>query len=219
MNFNNLLNQVLNTVQKNSGQAGGLLSKNKDSLMKVGGSAAAIGLVSAFLKKKNTKTLVQAGSMAALGALAYHAYQSWQKNQNGQNQTAPASAPLLGQQAFEPNGAEAENAGRIILRTMIAAAAADGLIDEAERSIIQSQSGDDPETEQWIAAETANPAGAADIAREIGNNTALASQAYLAARMVCADLGRKEIVFLSQLSQALKLDDALVENLEREAGF
>ena len=62
-------------------------------------------------------------------------------------------------------------------------------------------------------------ASAADIALDIGNNPALAAEAYLAARMVCGDLARKEIVFLSQLSQALNLDDKLVEALEQQAGY
>ena len=214
MNFNNLLNQVLGAVQKNTGQTGNILSNNKGTLAKIGGSAAALGLVSSFLKKRNGKNLVQAGSMAALGALAYHAYQNWQSNQQ-QGQ----AAAVLDQNAFEPTGAAAENASRVILRTMIAAASADGLIDEAERQLIQSEVGEDAETQQWIAAETARPASAADIAREIGANPALATEAYLAARIVCADLQRKEIVFLSQLADSLKLDEALVENLERQAGF
>lgn len=151
--------------------------------------------------------------MAALGALAYHAYQSWQSNQKQDGNV------VLDQNAFEPTGVAAENASRVILRTMIAAASADGLIDEAERQLIQSEVGEDAETQQWIEAEITQPASAAEIAREIGANPALAAEAYLAARIVCADLQRKEIVFLSQLAQSLNLDEALVENLERQAGF
>ncbi len=213
MNFNNLLNQVLGAVQKNAGQTGNILSNNKGTLAKIGGSAAALGLVSSFLKKKNGKNLVQAGSMAALGALAYHAYQNWQSNQKQEG------SAVLDQNAFEPTGVAAENASRVILRTMIAAAFADGLIDEAERQLIQSEVGEDAETQQWIEAEITQPASAAEIAREIGANPALAAEAYLAARIVCADLQRKEIVSLSQLAQSLNLDEALVESLERQAGF
>ena len=102
---------------------------------------------------------------------------------------------------------------------MIAAAAADGSIDEAEQSLILQEGGEDAETRQWLAAEAARPAQPAEIAREIGGDTALAAEAYLAARLVCADLSRKEIVFLSQLSQALQLDDKLVDSLEKQAGF
>lgn len=211
MNFNNLLNQVLSTVQKTGSSAG----KSSDLISKIGGGAAVAGLASMFLKKKNTKKIVTAGSVAALGALAYHAYQNWQRNNN----SGGAQQTVLDQAAFEPSGQAAENAGRIILRTMIAAAAADGLIEDEERRLIQAEAGNDPETAQWVDNEVQRPAQPADIAREIGSNTALAAEAYLAARLVCADLARKEIVFLSQLSQALNLDDKLVEALEKQAGY
>ncbi|WP_373700056.1 tellurite resistance TerB family protein [Neisseria dentiae] len=212
MNFNNLLNQVLGTVQKTGSSVG----KNSDLIAKIGGGAAVAGLASMFLKKKNTKKIVTAGSMAALGALAYHAYQNWQRNNNNNGGTQQT---VLDQAAFEPSGQAAENAGRIILRTMIAAAAADGLIEDEERRLIQAETGNDPETVQWVDNEVQRPALPADIAREIGGNQALAAEAYLAARLVCGDLARKEIVFLSQLSQALNLDDKLVEALEKQAGF
>ena len=125
---------------------------------------------------------------------------------------------MLPEQAFSAQQ-DSETAGRVILRTMIAAAAADGTIDEAERALIVQEGGGDEETRRWLAAEAARPAQPADIAREVAGNTALAAEAYLAARLVCADLSRKEIVFLSQLSQALQLDDGLVESLEKQAGF
>ena len=90
---------------------------------------------------------------------------------------------MLDQAAFEPSGQAAENAGRIILRTRIAAAAADGLIQEEERRLIQAESANDPETARWIDNEIQRPAQPTDIAREIGNNPALAAEAYLAARL------------------------------------
>lgn len=214
MNFNNLLNQVLNTVQKGSSNMG---KSNSSLLGKIGSGAAVTGLASMFLKKKTSKKLLNAGSMAALGMLAYHAYQTWQRNNN--NAAGQQTQPVLNQASFEPSGQAAEDAGRVILRTMIAAAAADGVIEDEERQMIQAESGNDPETAKWIADEILKPATAADIARDIGNNPALAAEAYLAARMVCGDLARKEIVFLSQLSQALNLDEKLVEALEQQAGF
>ncbi|UOO75956.1 DUF533 domain-containing protein [Neisseria sp. Dent CA1/247] len=215
MNFNNLLNQVLNTVQKGSSSLG---KSNGSLLGKIGSGAAVTGLASMLLKKKTSKKLLSAGSMAALGMLAYHAYQNWQRNNNNAA-TNQQAQPVLNQASFEPTGQAAEDAGRVILRTMIAAAAADGVIEDEERQMIQAESGNDPETAKWVADEISKPATAADIARDIGNNPALAAEAYLAARMVCGDLARKEIVFLSQLSQALNLDEKLVEALEQQAGF
>ncbi len=99
---------------------------------------------------------------------------------------------------------------------MIAAAASDGLIDDAERAAIERESGSDAETAAWLQAEYAQPASIEQIAASVGSDEALAAETYLAARLVCADLSRKEIVFLSRLSQALNLDDQLVESLEKQ---
>ena len=186
MNLNQLINQVLGAAKQYGDKAA-----QSDTLTKLGGGAAAAGLLSMFLKKGKGQRIAHAGSMAALGALAYAAYQKYQQNQSAGTESAAAAAPLaLPETAFAANN-DSENAGRVILRTMIAA----------------------------LAAEAARPAQPAEIAREIGGDTALAAEAYLAARLVCADLSRKEIVFLSQLSQALQLDDKLVDSLEKQAGF
>ncbi len=212
MNFNNLINQVLGAAKQYGDKAA-----HGDTLTKLGGSAVAANLLSMFLRRGKGRRIANAGSMAALGALAYAAYQKYQQNQSAG--TESAAAPLaLAENAFAANN-DSENAGRVILRTMIAAAAADGSIDEAEQNLILQEGGEDAAMSQWLAAETARPAQPAEIAREIGGDTALAAEAYLAARLVCADLSRKEIVFLSQLSQALQLDDKLVDSLEKQAGF
>lgn len=219
MDFQKILNQVLGGVQhgKTSGRHG-----KQDLLGKLGGGAAAAGLASMLLKRKGGGSLVRAGTMAALGALAYQAYQNWQKNQSAQTQAGHQSAhtpAALTQNAFDPQGAAAQDAGRIVLQTMIAAAAADGSIDEAERDLIVQESGDDAETRDWLAAQARNPATVQALVQAVGGNTALAAEAYLAARMVCGELSRKEIVFLSQLADALQLDERLVAQLEQQAGF
>jgi len=164
---------------------------------------------SMLLKKKGGGSLVKAGSMAALGMLAYKAYQNWQGNQ----------AQAQPQSAFAPVGQIAEDHSRIILRTMIAAASSDGLIDEAEKQMIAKESSADPEAQQWLATEYARPATVGEIAQAVGGDQALAAETYLAARMVCGDLERKEIVFLAQLAQALNLDDKLVDQLEQQLGL
>ena len=121
MNFNNLLNQVLDTVQKSGNSA--LSGKNGNPLNSFGAAHSSAAWPPCWLKKKGGGSLVKAGSMAALGMLAYKAYQNWQGNQ----------AQAQPQSAFAPVGQIAEDHSRIILRTMIAAASSDGLIDEAEK--------------------------------------------------------------------------------------
>ena len=130
MNFNNLINQVLGAAKQYGGQ-----SDQSGILGKLGGGAAAAGLLSLLLKKGSGKKIAQAGSMAALGALAYAAYQKYRENppQASAPQNGTAVPPMLPEQAFSVQQ-DSETAGRVILRTMIAAAAADGTIDEAERA-------------------------------------------------------------------------------------
>ena len=87
---------------------------------------------------------------------------------------------------------------------MIAAAAADGEITEDEKQTIANEAGNNPELAQWIAQEIQNPISINEIARLVGNDTALASNVYLAARLVSKDLSRKENHFLSRFSASVR---------------
>ena len=131
MDFSQLLNQVLGAAQK------GGKAVADSPLNSFGGGALTGALASMLLKKKNTKKLVKAGSVAALGFLAYKGYQNWKQNRQQDE---------LPQSAFQPAGLIGENHSRVILQTMIAAAASDGLIDDAERAAIERESGSDAET-------------------------------------------------------------------------
>ena len=206
MNFNNLLNQVLGAVQ----QSGNKVMSDNNPLNSFGGGALIGGLTAMLLKKGGTKSLLKAGSAAALGMMAYKAYQNWQ---GGRSNSTVAALP---EAAFAAQGQLAEERSRVILRTMIAAAAADGLIDETEKQLIAQDGGADAEVQQWLANEYARPASINELVEAVGGDQALAAEAYLAARAVCGDLVRGEIAFLSRLSQALGLDDGLVEQLERQ---
>jgi len=75
------------------------------------------------------------------------------------------------------------------------------------------------EARAWLEQQTHNPPTPQTLAAEVGNDPALAAEIYLASRIVCGDLDRKEIVYLHELAEALHLDDALVEKLEHQAGF
>lgn len=212
MNFNRLLNEVLNTVTQSAGQLNKPSQSTADTITKVGGAALA-GILSMVLGRKGGAKLTKLGSLAALGSLAYQAYQNYQKNQPVQQNTGE-----LSQEAFVATP-QTEDSSAIILRTMIAAAISDGVLEESERALIMQEGGDEPALQQWLEQEITHPISVSEIAKIVGKDTALATQVYLAARMVCQDLSRKEIVFLGQLAQALNLDDALVEQLEKQAGF
>ena len=224
MDFNSILNQVLNGGQqitqqrKSGGTLGNILGNiNNDTLKGFGGGVAATGLLSLLIGKKGFgSNALQMGSMAALGALAYNA---WKNYQGGQ--AAPASA-AQGQfiPAEERSQAQTAQASELTIKAMIAAAAADGRIDTAESSAILAQIGtENAEARAWLEQQIHNPPTPQTLAAEVGNDPALAAEIYLASRIVCGDLDRKEIVYLHELAEALHLDDALVEKLEHQAGF
>lgn len=224
MDFNSILNQVLNGGQqitqqrKSGGTLGNILGNiNNDTLKGFGGGVAATGLLSLLMGKKGFgSNALQMGSMAALGALAYNA---WKNYQGGQ--AVPASA-AQGQfiPAEERSQAQTAQASELTIKAMIAAAAADGRIDTAESSAILAQIGtENAEARAWLEQQIHNPPTPQTLAAEVGNDPALAAEIYLASRIVCGDLDRKEIVYLHELAEALHLDDALVEKLEHQAGF
>lgn len=207
MNFNNLLNQVLGVAKEQLTKTANGNSPT-DKVAKIGGGAAAIGILSMILGKRGGANLAKLGSLAALGSFAYQAYQSYQAKQN----QAVENTNLF---AVE----NSDDVSKIILQAMIAAAAADGAITSDEAEAIAAEAGNDPELQQWLQQEINQPATVAEIAQQVGRNQALASQVYLAARMVCKDLERKEIIFLANLAEALGLNEQFVEELEKQAGF
>ena len=224
MDFNLILNQCptggqqITPPRKCGGTLGNILGNiNNDTLKGFGGGVAATGLLSLLMGKKGFgSNALQLGSMAALGALAYNA---WKNYQGGQ--AAPASA-AQGQfiPAEERTQVQTAQASELTIKAMIAAAAADGRIDTAESSAILAQIGtENAEARAWLEQQIHNPPTPQTLAAEVGNDPALAAEIYLASRIVCGDLDRKEIVYLHELAEALHLDDALVEKLEHQAGF
>lgn len=211
MNFSKLLSTMLDTAKQSAGNMRKPSESTADTITKVGGGAALAGILSMVLGRSGGASLAKMGSLAALGSIAYQAYQTYQKNQ--------ATVAEITPNEFEATTHSEEEKASVILRTMIAAALSDGVLDESERAAIEREAGDNAELHQWLAAEVEKPISIAEIARIVGSDVALASQVYLAARVVCQELSRKEIVFLSQLAEALKLDGALVEQLEKQAGF
>lgn len=172
MDFNSILNQVLNGGQqitqqrKSGGTLGNILGNiNNDTLKGFGGGVAATGLLSLLMGKKGFgSNALQLGSMAALGALAYNA---WKNYQGGQ--AAPASA-AQGQfiPAEERSQAQTAQASELTIKAMIAAAAADGRIDTAESSAILAQIGTENAEARLAGAANPQPADAANACRRSG---------------------------------------------------
>lgn len=214
MNFSRLLNQILKGAYtyRNNGQTRSQTASKggiNDIVDALGGKTAAIGLLAMLFKRGKAGRLGKTGSLAALGAVAYYAYQKWQEKQGNEK-------GVLDVNAFTLNDMNEGNGSDVILQAMIAAAAADGEIDESERATILQEAGNDTEAAKWLSQQMAQPATPEHIAKMVNGHQALAAQVYLAARLISGEVNRQEMVFLAQLAQALALDPQLVEQLEQQ---
>jgi uncharacterized membrane protein YebE (DUF533 family) len=151
-------------------------------------------------------------ALASLGMMAYQAYQAWQRSQASAPQEAPRTVDLLA-------GPEAEEHSHAILRALIAAAKADGRIDEAEKHMISTEIGrhtDDPQLQQWLDDEVAKPLDPNEVAQS-ATDPGMASEMYLASVMLVDDQHDAERNYLDELAAALQIDPELQLHLEQQA--
>ena len=151
-------------------------------------------------------------ALASLGMMAFQAYQAWQRQQ--------ASAPQQTLQTVDQlSGADVEAHSHAVLRALIAAAKADGRIDEKEKALISQEIGrhtDDPDLQQWLDAQVAKPLDATDFA-EYANDPAVAAEVYLASVMLVDDQQDAERNYLDELAGALGIEPELQLHLEQQA--
>lgn len=158
------------------------------------------------------------GGLALIGGLAYKAYQNHQAGKPlldlQQQEVLPAPAGT----GFEPEAAN-EATALIFVRAMIAAAAADGHIDDQERSAILGglrEGGFDPEANEWLANELAKPASV-EVLAAAAETPELAAQIYTAARLAINPDTPAEKDFLAGLAGSVGLDAELVANIDAAA--
>lgn len=229
MNTSDLLEQLLRAGQQGGGASGGGLGGLLGGLLKgtssgnasAGGGLGGLlgglgGLLGGAPAGGTTQTRSSGGmnyaALASLGMAAFQAYQAWQRQQA----TAPQQAI---QTVDQLEGAQAEAHSHGVLRALIAAAKADGKIDEQERQMISAEIGrhtDDPQLQQWLDAEVAKPLDAADFA-EYANDPAIASEIYLASVMLVNDQQDGERNYLDDLAGQLQIDPQLQVHLEQQA--
>ena len=228
MNTSDLLEQLLRAGQPGGASSGGGLGGLLGGLLKgtstgnasaggglgdlLGGLGGMLGGGAASRTASGRSGGMNYAALASLGMAAFQAYQAWQRQQ--------ASAP---QQAFQTvdqlDGAAAEAHSHAVLRALIAAAKADGRIDEQEQQMIANELGkhtNDPQLQQWLDAEVAKPLDATDFA-EFAGDPALAAEVYLASVMLVDDQQDAERNYLDDLAGQLQIDPQLQVHLEQQA--
>jgi len=194
---------------------------------KFGAGAAAGGALGLLLGSKRGRRFggkaLKLGSVAALGALAYKAYGNWQAQQQaqqgGRQQGAtppPAELPRTVNLLPAP---EVEHHSLAMLKSMIAAAKADGHLDERERGLVEAELGRmqaDASTRRWLEDEIRRPLDPADVARAAGSPE-MAAEMYLASLLVADETSFMERAYLDELARQLQLPEGLKVELERQA--
>lgn len=200
-----------------------ILEQLKDLIQKNPGTAAAGagGLGAVVLGTKTGRALagkaVKLGGLALIGGLAYKALQNYEAGKPLLSGATDITAAPQGS-GFETS-AVTQDAAVTYLRAMIAAAAADGRIDEKEQQKIlgsMKQLGIDAEAEEFLANELNNPATVEQLAQGISSQEE-AVQLFTAARVAIDLDSDEENDFLVQLAQALGMDGDLASHIDAAA--
>ncbi|MGF6693391.1 uncharacterized membrane protein YebE (DUF533 family) [Metapseudomonas resinovorans] len=242
MNTSDLLEQLLRAGQANTSRQGGAGMASQDPLGGLGGllgglmggaggggNAGLGGLLGGILggggglggNPMGGGSMGSSGgrsggmnyaALASLGMMAFQAYQAWQRQQ-------PAAAPQQALRTVDQlSGAEADDHSLAILRALIAAAKADGRIDEQEKQTIYaeiSRHTDDPQLQEWLDQEVRRPLDAAEVAQS-ATDPGMAAEMYLASVMLVDDQQAAERAYLDELAYQLRLDPDLQAQLERQ---
>jgi len=158
------------------------------------------------------------GGLALVAGLAARALRRTPEPK-GNEAPAASSAPV------EPAGLTPfdhvtvnEDEARTMLRAMVAATLADGLVDAGERKRLDdalAAAGIGDDGRRWLEAELADPADADDIAERV-TNPEQAARIYAAARLAIDPDTLQERTFLKDLADALDLPDEATRRLEAD---
>ena len=218
---------VTDPSAKTGGSLGDMLSGIGGPLGSVlGGSgrgALATGALGMLLggrgRRRPGAKAVTYGGLAALGMLAYKAYGSWQAQQArsgiGTQTNASAGEPETVDR-LPADQVEAHSRG--ILKALVAAAKADGHVDEQEQQMIEAelaQLTDDPELQRWLEVELNKPLDPVDVAAA-ATTPEMASEMYLASVLMVDEEQFMERAYLDELARQLKLDAQLRAELESQ---
>lgn len=194
------------------------------------GGLAAGGLLGALVGNKKMRKrakkmaggAVGYGGSAVLGALALKAYQSWQadKQVTETKDHSVSSVPAVPHpERFDPtrnNDATGQPMQIALIKAMIAAANADGHIDQEEQTKVFDAVETlalDSEAKAMIFDVLRNPPTVAQIA-SYATGLEQASEIYMASRLAIDPDQPSERQYLRDLAAAMSLPDGLVQEIE-----
>lgn len=204
------------TVRDKAGQAVDMAKKNPLAT----GAIVAV-LLGTRAGRNLTGSAVQLGGLAAIAGLGYKAWQNY-KSGGAPVETAQTGEPVLieapsgsGFDATATSG-ELKEFALVLVRAMIAAARADGHIDDAERARIGDKlalAGLDREAQEFLNHELEAPVDL-DAIISAAQSEAQKVELYTASRLAIEPQTRAERGYLDLLAGRLQLPDALIDHIE-----
>lgn len=222
MDINNLLEQLLK-AGKDTAQQGQNMAEQKlgipsegaqrDSMlsgMKTGAVAAGVLalLLGTRAGRKVTGVGLKVGSLAALGGLAYQMYNRWQAENTTTTIVENTSPTLLPAPEQKP-----VLASEVLLKAMVAAAKADGQVDEQELATIRNKMAElhlTQDANDMLMNELVRPLGAKEVAALAKGDKQASLELYLVSSLFLDKGQEAERVYLQDLQAALGLPDAVV---------
>ena len=207
------------TLRDKAGQATQLA---KDNPLAAGALVAV--LLGTGTGRKVTGSALKIGGLAAVAGLAYKAYQNYQTGNQPEaasqpgTQQEPVLLPPPSNTEFDPAQApqgEAEFTLALV-RAMIAAAKADGHIDDEEKKKIGDRlaiAGLGSEAEAFLREELEKPLDLDELVG-LAHTEAQRVELYTASRLTIEPDSRAERGYLDLLAGRLQLPDALVDHIE-----
>ncbi|WP_028033195.1 tellurite resistance TerB family protein [Chelativorans sp. J32] len=189
----------------------------KDNPIATGAIVAA--LLGTGTGRKLAKNALKLGGMGAIAGLAYKAYQDYQAgNKPGEGVKGGNLLPPPQDTGFHPALAPQgeDQFALALVRAMIAAARADGHIDEAERRKISERlkaSGIDGEVETFLIEELERPVDV-DALIAAAQTEEQKVELYTASRLAIEPQTRAERGYLDMLAGRLNLPDPLIDHIE-----
>ncbi|MDP4026524.1 DUF533 domain-containing protein [Methylobacterium sp. NEAU 140] len=161
------------------------------------------GMVDALVRARRGGLAAGAalGGLALIGGLAYRALRGTEPPERGGPDFAAVN----------------EDEARLMLRAMVAATVADGVVDAAERARLDAavtEAGLDRDGRAWLERELASPAEIDEIADAVDDPDA-AARIYAAARLAIDIDTLQERQFLRMLAEALDVPPEAADRVER----
>ena len=178
-------------------------------------------MVDALVRERHASSIAATavlGGLALVAGLAVRSLEGGSKRASDRNTSASAAGENAASSTPFDHSDVSEDEARIMLRAMVAATMADGMIDAEERKRLDkalAAAGISGDGRAWLEKELAEPADIDELTERV-SSPAQAARIYAAARLAIDPDTLQERQFLKMLAEALDVPSEAVVRLDAE---